>query len=157
MSSPNHPTSDIEDAFSSNSPDYVSASLNYFPTSPGTTSSDSSVNPSGLILIASPTLSLFHDDPYTKAMHAYYAKESPIPTPITSSTILSPSLVLPLPLFNPRDFFIPKELLPPKKQVCFLSSSSTDFSNLPHNQAFLDGKGDNMSVLDSKGNHSSSG
>nr|GEZ16190.1 hypothetical protein [Tanacetum cinerariifolium] len=59
-------------------------------------------------------------------MHAYYAKESPIPTPITSSTILSPSPVLPLPLFNPQDFFVPEELFPPKKQVCFLSSSSTD-------------------------------
>nr|GEV35280.1 hypothetical protein [Tanacetum cinerariifolium] len=94
------------------------------------------VNPSRLIPIASPTPSLFHDDPYMKVMHAYYAKESPIPTPITSSTVFSPSPVLPLPLFNPRDFFVPKELLPPKKQVCFLSSSSTDSSDLPHNQAY---------------------
>ncbi|GKD47404.1 hypothetical protein Tco_1272049 [Tanacetum coccineum] len=39
MSSPNHPTSDIKDAFP----------------------------------IASPTLSLFHDDPYMKVMHAYNA------------------------------------------------------------------------------------
>nr|GEV64293.1 reverse transcriptase domain-containing protein [Tanacetum cinerariifolium] len=91
MSSPNHPTFDIEDAFSSNSPDYVSASSNYFLTSPGNTSSDSSVNPSGLIPIALPTLSLFNDDPYMKVMHAYYAKESPIPTPITSPAVLSPS------------------------------------------------------------------
>ncbi|GKA34340.1 hypothetical protein Tco_0720769 [Tanacetum coccineum] len=31
---------------------------------------------------ASPTLSLFHDDPYyMKVMHEYYAKESPIPPP----------------------------------------------------------------------------
>nr|GEW90361.1 reverse transcriptase domain-containing protein [Tanacetum cinerariifolium] len=100
MSSPNHPTSDIEDAFSSNSLDYIPASLDYFLTSPRNTSSDSSVNSSGLILIASPTLLLSHDDPYIK------------------------------------DFFVPEELLPPKKQVCFLSSSSTDSSDLPRNQAY---------------------
>nr|GEV74835.1 reverse transcriptase domain-containing protein [Tanacetum cinerariifolium] len=68
MSSPNHYTSDIEDAFSSNSPDYVLASPDFFPTSPGNTSSDSSVNPSRLIPIASPTPSLFHDDPYMKVI-----------------------------------------------------------------------------------------
>ncbi|GJU02502.1 hypothetical protein Tco_1112840 [Tanacetum coccineum] len=33
MSSPNHPTFDIEDAFSSNFPDYISASLDYVPAS----------------------------------------------------------------------------------------------------------------------------
>ncbi|GKG09550.1 hypothetical protein Tco_0338296, partial [Tanacetum coccineum] len=66
MSSPNHPTSDIEDAFSSNFPDYISASPDYFPASPGKTYSISSNNSFGLVLIASPTLSLFHDDPYMK-------------------------------------------------------------------------------------------
>nr|GEV52308.1 hypothetical protein [Tanacetum cinerariifolium] len=136
MSSPNHPISDIKDAFSSNSPDYIPASPDYFPTSPGNTSSDSSVNSSGLIPIASPTPLPSHDDPCIKVMHAYYAKESPIPAPIISPAILSPSPVLPLPLFNPLDFFVPKELLPPKKQVCFLSSSSTDSSDLPRNQAY---------------------
>nr|GEV28063.1 DNA-directed DNA polymerase [Tanacetum cinerariifolium] len=34
MSSPNHPTSDIEDAFSSNYPDYIPAFLNYVPIPP---------------------------------------------------------------------------------------------------------------------------
>nr|GEZ88189.1 reverse transcriptase domain-containing protein [Tanacetum cinerariifolium] len=34
MSSPNHPTSNIEDAFSSNFPDYLLASPDYFPASP---------------------------------------------------------------------------------------------------------------------------
>nr|GEV95624.1 reverse transcriptase domain-containing protein [Tanacetum cinerariifolium] len=38
MSSPNHPTSDIEDSFSSNSHDYTSASPDYFPASLGNTS-----------------------------------------------------------------------------------------------------------------------
>ncbi|GJU13384.1 hypothetical protein Tco_1135780 [Tanacetum coccineum] len=61
MSSPNHPTSDIEDAFSSNFPDYV-------PASPGNTYSSSSNNSFGLVPIASPTLSLFHDDPYMKEL-----------------------------------------------------------------------------------------
>nr|GEV22895.1 hypothetical protein [Tanacetum cinerariifolium] len=46
MSSPNHPTSDIEDAFSSNSPDYIPASPDDFPTSPRNTSSNSLVNSS---------------------------------------------------------------------------------------------------------------
>ncbi|GJV66426.1 retrovirus-related pol polyprotein from transposon TNT 1-94 [Tanacetum coccineum] len=35
MSSPNHPTSNIEDAFSSNFPDYIPASPDYVPASPG--------------------------------------------------------------------------------------------------------------------------
>ncbi|GJW80883.1 hypothetical protein Tco_0144858 [Tanacetum coccineum] len=92
MSSPNHPTSDIEDAFSSNFPDYIPASPDYVPASPGKTYSSSSNNSFGLVPIASPTLSLFHDDPYMKVMHAYYAKESPIPPP----TIVPPSLMLSL-------------------------------------------------------------
>ncbi|GKB52686.1 hypothetical protein Tco_0903439 [Tanacetum coccineum] len=82
MSSPSHPTSNIEDAFSSNFPDYILASPDYVPASPGKTYSSSSNNSFGLVPIASPTLSLFHDDPYMKVMHAYYAKESPIP-PLT--------------------------------------------------------------------------
>ncbi|GJW77551.1 hypothetical protein Tco_0139233 [Tanacetum coccineum] len=85
MSSPSHPTSNIKDAFSSNFLDYV-------PASPGKTYSSSSNNSFGLVPIASPTLSLFHDDPYTKVMHAYYAKESPIPpaTIVPPSSMLSP-------------------------------------------------------------------
>ncbi|GJX48493.1 hypothetical protein Tco_0273683 [Tanacetum coccineum] len=49
MSSPNHPTSDIEDAFSSNFTDYIPASPDYFPASPRNTSSESSNNSSGLM------------------------------------------------------------------------------------------------------------
>ncbi|GJS50372.1 reverse transcriptase domain-containing protein [Tanacetum coccineum] len=44
MSYPNHPTSDIEDALASNFPDYILASPDYFPASPGNTSSESSNN-----------------------------------------------------------------------------------------------------------------
>ncbi|GJU91440.1 putative reverse transcriptase domain-containing protein [Tanacetum coccineum] len=111
MSSPNHPTSDIEDAFSSNFPDYIPASPDYVPASPGKTYSSSSNNSFGVVPIVSPTLSLFHDDPYMKVMHAYYAKESPIPPP----TIVPPSTML-SPMFNPQEFFLLEELLSPKKQ-----------------------------------------
>ncbi|GKC90186.1 reverse transcriptase domain-containing protein [Tanacetum coccineum] len=44
MSSPNHPTSNIEDAFSSNFPDYIPASPDYVPALPGKTYSSSSNN-----------------------------------------------------------------------------------------------------------------
>ncbi|GJY14646.1 putative reverse transcriptase domain-containing protein [Tanacetum coccineum] len=66
------------------------------------------------------TLSLFHDDPYMKVMHAYYAKESPIPPPI----IVPPSPML-SPMFNPQEFFLPEELLPLKKQGRDRSFSAT--------------------------------
>ncbi|GKF98458.1 hypothetical protein Tco_0297241 [Tanacetum coccineum] len=96
MSSPNHPTSNIEDAFSSNFSNYISASLEYVPASLGKTYSSSLNNSFGVVSIASPTLSLFHDDPYVKVMRAYYAKESHIPPP----TIVPPSTML-SPMFNP--------------------------------------------------------
>ncbi|GJR07200.1 hypothetical protein Tco_0530184 [Tanacetum coccineum] len=120
MSSPNHPTSDIEDAFSSNFTDYIPTSPDYVPASSGKTYSSSSNNSFGLVPIASPTLLLFHDDPYMKVMHAYYAKESPIPSP----TIVTPSSML-SPMFNPQELFLPEELLPLKKRGRDRSSSST--------------------------------
>nr|GEU83911.1 hypothetical protein [Tanacetum cinerariifolium] len=119
VSSPNHSTSDIEDAFSSNFSDYILVSLDYVSASPRNTFSESSNNLSALVLIASPTLSLFHDDPYMKVMHAYYAKESPIPSPV----IMPPSSIL-SPIFNPQEFFLPEELLPLKKRGRDRSSSS---------------------------------
>nr|GEY55474.1 uncharacterized protein [Tanacetum cinerariifolium] len=67
MSSPNHPTSNIEDAFSSNFPDYLLASPNYVLASLGKTYSSSS-NLFGVVPIALPSLSLFHDDPYMKEL-----------------------------------------------------------------------------------------
>nr|GEV95834.1 reverse transcriptase domain-containing protein [Tanacetum cinerariifolium] len=93
MSSPNHPTSNIEDAFSSNFLDFIPASPDYVPTSPGKTYSISS-NSFGVVLIASPSLSLFHNDPYMKVLQAFYVKESPIPppNPITPPVILTISL-----------------------------------------------------------------
>ncbi|GKD70751.1 hypothetical protein Tco_1324841 [Tanacetum coccineum] len=121
MSSPSHPTSIIKDAFSSNFPDYIPASPDYVLASTGKTYSSSSNNSFGLFPIASPTLSLFHDDPYMKVMHAYYAKESPIPPAI----IVPPSSML-SPMFNPQEFFIPEELLPLKKRGRDRSSSTSD-------------------------------
>ncbi|GJX78892.1 putative reverse transcriptase domain-containing protein [Tanacetum coccineum] len=112
MSSPNHPTSDIEDAFSSNFPDYIPASPDYVPASPGKTYSSSSNNSFGVVPIVSPTLSLFHDDPYMKVMHAYYAKELPIPPP----TIVPPSTML-SPMFNPQEFFLSEELFSRKTSL----------------------------------------
>ncbi|GJS61177.1 hypothetical protein Tco_0655961 [Tanacetum coccineum] len=100
MSSPNHPTSDIEDAFSSNFPDYI-------PASPKM----SQLHQEKLIL----ALQITH-----LVMHAYYAKESPIPPP----TIVPPSTML-SPMFNPQEFFLPEELLSPKKQGHNQSLSST--------------------------------
>ncbi|GJU60542.1 hypothetical protein Tco_1238308 [Tanacetum coccineum] len=127
MSSPSHPTSNIQDAFSSNFPDYILASPDYVPASLGKTYSSSSNNSFGIVPIASPTLLLFHDDPYMKVMHEYYAKESPIlpPTIVPLSSMLST-------MFNPQEFFLPEELLPLKKRGPDRSSSST--SALP--QAF---------------------
>nr|GEY00274.1 hypothetical protein [Tanacetum cinerariifolium] len=106
MSSPNHPTSNIEDAFSSKFLDFIPASPDYVPALPGKTYSCSS-NSFGVVPIASPSLSLFHDDPYIKVMHAYYAEKSHIP-----SLIISPPSSMP----NPQEFFLPEELLSPKKQ-----------------------------------------
>nr|GEW07372.1 hypothetical protein [Tanacetum cinerariifolium] len=85
-------------------------SQDYVPASQGKTFSESSNDLFGLVPIASPTLLLFHDDPYMKVMHAYYTKESPIPPPV----IVPPSPKL-SPMFNPQEFFLPEELLPPKK------------------------------------------
>ncbi|GKF74315.1 hypothetical protein Tco_0220647, partial [Tanacetum coccineum] len=52
MSSPNHPTSDIEDGFPSNFPNYIPASPDYVPALPGKTYSSSSNNSFGLVPIA---------------------------------------------------------------------------------------------------------
>ncbi|GJU58581.1 hypothetical protein Tco_1236347 [Tanacetum coccineum] len=77
MSSPNHPTSDIEDAFSSNFLNYTPTSPDYFPTSPGNISPDPSDNLSKYLL-ASLDISPFHYDPYMQAYNAT-ANKPPIP------------------------------------------------------------------------------
>ncbi|GKE00124.1 hypothetical protein Tco_1388107, partial [Tanacetum coccineum] len=94
-SSPNHPTSDIEDAFSFNFSDYTSTSLDYFPVSPGNISLDPSDNLSKYLL-ASLAISPSHDDPYMQA-YIVVANELPIPPQalIDQPPVLPPSLVLP--------------------------------------------------------------
>ncbi|GJZ74475.1 hypothetical protein Tco_0638940 [Tanacetum coccineum] len=109
MSSPDHPTANLEDVFSFNFPNYVPpASQDYVPASPGKTYSSAS-NLFGIAPLASPTLSLFPDDPYMKALQAFYTEKSPIPPPI----IIPPKT---------QEFFLPEGLLSPTK-----SSSSTPF------------------------------
>ncbi|GJR56375.1 hypothetical protein Tco_1406896 [Tanacetum coccineum] len=134
MSSPNHSTSNIEDAFSSmNILNYTSVSSDYFPTSSGSISFNSSEDSNIIPSVISP----FYNNPYLKDVQAFYAKESPIslPDPITPPAILTPSPVLPPSLlFDPRYFFVPEELLPPKKQIHSPSSSSTTLSNSSRNQ-----------------------
>ncbi|GJZ77487.1 hypothetical protein Tco_0642159 [Tanacetum coccineum] len=129
MPSPDRPTSNMEDAFSSNFPNYLPpASPDYIPTSPGKTYSSSS-NSFGIVPLTSPTLSLFHDDPYMKALQAFYTEKSPN----------LPQIIIPP---KTQEFFLPEELLSPKKQV--RSSSST--SSLP--QAFEIGESSRKSTIE---------
>ncbi|GKE34760.1 hypothetical protein Tco_1454082 [Tanacetum coccineum] len=122
MSSPNHSTSDIEDAFSSmNILNYTSVSLDYFPASSGSTSFNSSENSKDNMI--PPIFLHFYNNPYLKDV------QSPISQPAhtTPQTILTPSPVLPPSLLSdPRYFFIPEELLPSKKQTCLPSLSPTN-------------------------------
>ncbi|GJU23746.1 putative reverse transcriptase domain-containing protein [Tanacetum coccineum] len=72
MSSPDHPISNLEDAFSSNFPNHLPPiSPNYVPASPGKTYSSAS-NPFGIIPLISSTLSL--DYPYQEVIEAFYNK-----------------------------------------------------------------------------------
>ncbi|GJX05023.1 hypothetical protein Tco_0190939 [Tanacetum coccineum] len=136
MSSPNHSTSDIEDAFSSmNILNYTSVSSDYFPASSESSSFNSSENSKDNMI--PPVFSPFYNNPCLKDVQAFYAKESPIspPDPITPPAILTPSPALPPSLlFDPRYFFVPEELLPPKKRIHSPSSSSTTYFNSSRNQ-----------------------
>ncbi|GJT95720.1 hypothetical protein Tco_1091238 [Tanacetum coccineum] len=92
MSSPNHSTSDIEDAFSSiNILNYTSVSSDYFPASSGSISFNSSENSN----IISSVISPFYNNPCLKDVQTFYAKESPISplNPITPPAILTPSQI----------------------------------------------------------------
>nr|GFA76887.1 hypothetical protein [Tanacetum cinerariifolium] len=103
MSSSNHLTSDIEDAFS----EYISVVPDYSPASPGKTYSSASNNSTDVIPPTSSNLSLFHNDPYINVMNAY-ATFTPSPIPIPPPTNKSPS--------DSSEFFLLKELLSTKKQ-----------------------------------------
>nr|GEW40193.1 hypothetical protein [Tanacetum cinerariifolium] len=135
MSSLDHPTSNLEDAFSSNFLNYLPlASPDYVPASLGKTYSNSS-NSFGIIPLALPTLLLFHDDPYIKVLQAFYTENSPI-LPL----LITPPFLMP----NPQEFFLHEDLLTPKKQGHDQPSSST--SSLP--QIFKIGKSSHKTSLE---------
>nr|GEZ80650.1 hypothetical protein [Tanacetum cinerariifolium]GFA99966.1 hypothetical protein [Tanacetum cinerariifolium] len=128
MSSPNHPTSNIGDDFSSNFLDYTMASpRNISPDPPDNLSK---------YIFTSLAISPF---PNMQAYNVVANKPHISPQdPITPPTILTQSPVLPpSPLFDPRYFFVPEDLLPPKKQIHPPSSSSTTLSNSSRKQACI--------------------
>ncbi|GJT82918.1 hypothetical protein Tco_1057260 [Tanacetum coccineum] len=92
---------------------YTSASPDYFPASPGNTFSDP-LEDLSKDLLASLTISPFHDDPYMKVMQAYNATSNESPIPLPRAPIAPPTVLPPSP-----------------KRARFLSSSSTDSSALP--------------------------
>nr|GEU85252.1 reverse transcriptase domain-containing protein [Tanacetum cinerariifolium] len=107
MSSPNHPTFDIEDAFSSNFHDY-------FPATLGNNSPNSSDNFTKYLL-ATLVFSPLHDNPYMEVMPAYDATDNELPIPLLPTiialpTALPPSLVSPM--FDFQDFFPPEKISP---------------------------------------------
>ncbi|GJW78146.1 reverse transcriptase domain-containing protein [Tanacetum coccineum] len=91
MSSPNHSTSDLEDAFSSmNILNYTSVSSDYFSASSESSSFNSSENSKDNMI--PPVFSSFYNNPCLKDVQAFYAKELPIShNPINSPAILTPS------------------------------------------------------------------
>ncbi|GKA72316.1 hypothetical protein Tco_0778532, partial [Tanacetum coccineum] len=110
--------------------------LNYFPAIPGNTSPDFSDDLTKYLL-ASLTISPFHNDSYTKVIQAYDA----IPPPqaiIALPAILPLSLVLSLPpMFDSLDFFPSEEISPPKdietpvESLILVSPSSSVGSSSP--------------------------
>nr|GEU92329.1 hypothetical protein [Tanacetum cinerariifolium] len=106
MSSPNHPTFDIEDAFSFNF-------LDYFPATPRNSSPDSS-NDLTKYLLATLVLPPLHDDLYMEVMQAYDATNE-LRIPLLQAPIASPTVMRPvLSLFDSQDFLPPEEISPPK-------------------------------------------
>ncbi|GJY61860.1 hypothetical protein Tco_0462517 [Tanacetum coccineum] len=93
MSSPTIPLlPEIEDAFSFNFPDYISASPEYVSASPGKTYSSSSNNSFGVVPIVSQTLSLCHVDPYMKKFEMEKALVKVIMTPKKDVTYEAPTM-----------------------------------------------------------------
>ncbi|GJX34388.1 hypothetical protein Tco_0245945 [Tanacetum coccineum] len=120
MSSPNHSTSDLEDAFSSmNILNYTSVSSDYFSASSESSSFNSSENSTDNMIPL--VFSSFYNNPCLKDVQAFYAKESPIssPDPITSLAILTP---LPPSLLFDHRYFFPCDLV---------SSSSSVYTPTP--------------------------
>nr|GEX84969.1 hypothetical protein [Tanacetum cinerariifolium] len=126
MSSPDHTTSNNEDAFSSNILDYVSTIPDYSPASSGKNYSNASI---GKI---PPEFSPFYN---MKDIQAFYAKELRIPPPV----ILPPSLVLSQsPISDSQDFFPSEEI----------SSKDTETSIVMANPKLEDPNTPNKDVLE---------
>nr|GEU88095.1 reverse transcriptase domain-containing protein [Tanacetum cinerariifolium] len=73
MSSPNHPTSDIKDAFSSNFPDYTSASPDYSPASLGKIMAPKRTSTSAAPTMNQATIRQLIDDRVVAALEAQAA------------------------------------------------------------------------------------
>nr|GEV76672.1 hypothetical protein [Tanacetum cinerariifolium] len=107
MSSPNHATFDIEDAFSFNFSDYFLATSGNHSCN----SLDDFTKYLWVTLVFSP----LHDNPYMEVMPAYDATDNELPIPLFQ-TIISLPTTLPTSLvslmFDSQDFFPPKEISP---------------------------------------------
>ncbi|GJW94115.1 hypothetical protein Tco_0173787 [Tanacetum coccineum] len=91
---------------STNAPNYIPTSPDYFPVTPGNIYPDSSDDLTK-DLLSSLSISPFHDDPYMKVIQAYDA----IPPP---QVIIALPAIVPPPMFDSRDFFPPERISPPK-------------------------------------------
>ncbi|GJU58277.1 DNA/RNA polymerases superfamily protein [Tanacetum coccineum] len=91
---------------STNAPNYIPTSPDYFPVTPGNIYPDSSDDLTK-DLLSWLSISLFHDDPYMKVIQAYDA----IPPP---QVIITLPAIVPPPMFDSQDFFPPKRISPPK-------------------------------------------
>nr|GEX35993.1 hypothetical protein [Tanacetum cinerariifolium] len=107
MSFPNHPTSDIEDAFSLNFHDYFLATSG--------NNSPNSLDDFTKYLLATLVVSPLHDNLYMEVMPAYDATDNELPISLLQTIIALPT-ALPLslvsPMFDSRDFFPPEEISP---------------------------------------------
>nr|GEV55679.1 reverse transcriptase domain-containing protein [Tanacetum cinerariifolium] len=125
MSSPNYPTSDIEDAFSSKFYDY-------FPATPGNNSLNY-LDDFTKYILATLVFSPLHDNPYMEVMPAYDATDNELAIPLLQTSIalptaLPPSLVSPM--FDSRDFFPPEEISPKDTKTYESPTSVSLFSSI---------------------------
>ncbi|GKE92109.1 hypothetical protein Tco_1573204, partial [Tanacetum coccineum] len=115
MSSPNRSTSDIKDAFSfMNILNYTSASSDYFPTSPGSISFNSSEYSNIIPSLISP----FYNNPYLKD-NISSPKDTETPLESTTQVSLSSSMESSSPIrstISPPDYLFNESIfMPPKR------------------------------------------
>ncbi|GKA32735.1 reverse transcriptase domain-containing protein [Tanacetum coccineum] len=133
--SPPHPIiilsdSDVENTFSStHSPNYIPASLDYFPASPGNTSPNFSDDLTK-DLLASLALSPFYNDQYMKVMQAYDATDNELPIPSQAPTA-PPTILPPSPISPPKDTETPVKSPIPISPSSSVRSSSPVRSTTP--------------------------